>query len=458
MPPAALVAEQPFRARPSLVSSLLALWGRDPGDPLLAVDPRDEMLTFLREVHEGDPEQALCAYYRTGREIADLLLQVLRWRFGAALHERTVLDFASGWGRVTRFLIPEVAAERLWVSDVLSDAVAFQGAAFGVRGAVSALRPEELRLDETFDAVTVSSLFTHLPEERFAGWLAALWRRLRPGGVLLFSTHDSALHPAEERRGLPFVFESISESRAISLDDYGTTWVGEPFVRAALAAACPGASAARLPRALCNFQDLWVVVPEADPHFAAPPVQGEPEVMVDRCVVEGEELELAGWAIARHGGVAGVEVLVDGERRAGAPVGSPRPDVAAAFGARFAASGWACRLRLSGAGSSAGSRGATIALRAVDRNGAAHVARIGTLEGLLASFRADQVRALAADLHAARCDLAAARGELVSYRGQVEAELAGLRARLGAMEASRFWKLRNAWFAVKRALRLTDER
>ena len=32
------------------------------------------------------------------------------------------------------------------------------------------------------------------------------------------------------------------------------------------------------------------------------------------------------------------------------------------------------------------------------------------------------------------------------------------RARIQAMEASRFWKLRNAWFAVKRGVGLTEER
>ena len=37
-------------------------------------------------------------------------------------------------------------------------------------------------------------------------------------------------------------------------------------------------------------------------------------------------------------------------------------------------------------------------------------------------------------------------------------ENAALRARIAAMEASRFWKLRNRWFALKRALRLTSER
>ena len=36
-------------------------------------------------------------------------------------------------------------------------------------------------------------------------------------------------------------------------------------------------------------------------------------------------------------------------------------------------------------------------------------------------------------------------------------EAAALRAKIAAMEASRFWKIRNSWFAVKRGLGLTDE-
>jgi SAM-dependent methyltransferase len=445
-----ILPQQPSTRVPPLVRGLLALWRRQPGDPWLAVDPRDEMLEFLREVHEGDPDQALCAYYRSGREIADVLLQVLRWRFGDALPARSVLDFASGFGRVTRFLLPAVGAERLWVSDVLADGVAFQRAAFGVHGAVSALRPEDLALAETFDAVTVTSLLTHLPEERFRGWLAALWRLLRPGGALLFSTHDVGLHPTLERRGLDFAFEPTSESRSLSLDDYGTTWVSEPFVRAALAAACPGASAARLPRALCNFQDLWVVVPEAGAELAGLAVHGEPEVMVEECTVAGGELSLAGWAVARHGGVERVEVTADGALLAAAPVGAPLPHVAAALGAEHTASGWSCRVPLAAVAPEGAPR-AVVALSAVDRRGIAHVSRIGRLEGLLGSFRADQVRGLAADL-------LAVRGELSDYRGRAEGEMAGLRARIAAMEASRFWKMRNAWFALKRALRLTDER
>lgn len=450
MAPSAAIHETAPPAPPPAVRGLLALWGRSPDDPLLLVDRRDEMLEFLRAVHEDDPGQALCTYYRTGREIADLLLQVLRWRFGASLRERDVLDFASGWGRVTRFLVPELAPARLTVSDVLSDAVGFQRRAFGVGGAVSAIRPEDLSLGGSYDAILVTSLFTHLPEARFRDWLAALWRRLRPGGVVLFSTHDSALHPVAERRGRPFVFEAASESRSLSLDDYGTTWVGDGFVRAALADVCPGGSATRLPRALCNFQDLWVAVPEPDAGFAGLAVQSEPELMVDRSEVENGELVLRGWALARHGGVAAVEVIADVEVLARAPVDSPRPDVAAAYGARFGTPGWSSRCRLPGADSPEGARDATFALRVVDAAGEGHVLRVGTLDGLLAAFRREQVRGLESDVHALH-------GELAAVRRETGAELARLRARIAAMEASRFWKLRNRWFAVKRALRLTDE-
>ncbi len=48
--------------------------------------------------------------------------------------------------------------------------------------------------------------------------------------------------------------------------------------------------------------------------------------------------------------------------------------------------------------------------------------------------------------------VAEARGSIELGRGDT------LRARIAAMEASRFWKLRNQWFAVKRALGLSRER
>jgi SAM-dependent methyltransferase len=435
----------PPTVRPTALEQQLATYGGRPDEPRFAIDPRDEMLEFLVGVHP-DAEQARCGYFRSGQSIADVLGQVLAWRFGAA-GTPVVLDFASGYGRVTRFLLDAVPASRLWVSDILGEAVAAQRAAFGVQGFVSALGPEELAAPRSFDAITVTSLFTHLPEERFHSWLAALWRLVAPGGALLFSTHDSALHPAVEKRDARFAFERTSESRSLSLDDYGTTWVSEDFVRSAIARACGGASALRLPRALCNFQDLWVVLPEAGASFASLALHGEPELMVDQISFEGGELALEGWAIARHGGVARVEITLDGTVVGSAAVEGARGDIAAVFGPQFHTSGWGWRGELP-PGTTAGD--AVVGLRVVDARGKAFLFWVGSLQLLQVLVHRLQARAF-------REQLTAARAELAAHRAAAAAEIAGLRGRLAAMESSRFWKLRNSWFAVKRALRLTEE-
>jgi SAM-dependent methyltransferase len=436
-----------LRAAP-VVAAQLAVWGLQPADPLLALDGRDEMLLFLRQVHGGDEEQALAAYYRSGRDIAGVLLQVLRWRFGEPIAAE-VLDFASGYGRVTRFLAGALPAGALWVSDVLAEAVAFQVDALGLGGSVSAVDPVELRLERYFDAIAVTSLFTHLPEGRFADWLAALWRRLRPGGLLLFSTHDVALHPLVERRGEGFVFERTSESGTLSLDDYGTTWIDEGFAREAIARACPGAAARRLSRALCHFQDLWIVARPPAPDLATLRLQAVPEVMVEECVATPGEVVMRGWALARLGSVERVELCADDGRCAVATLEPPRPDLVPALGVGEAGGdlhGWSARLALPVERRAH----AVLTLRAVDGAGGHHVCHGGRLDTLLAMLRAGQVLGLSAELHRLH-------GEHAAYRERCAQDLDELRRRIAAMQASRFWKLRNAWFAVKRALRLSDE-
>ena len=42
-------------------------------------------------------------------------------------------------------------------------------------------------------------------------------------------------------------------------------------------------------------------------------------------------------------------------------------------------------------------------------------------------------------------------------KGVLENRCSELEAHLAAMRSSRFWKARNGWFVLKRALRLTDE-
>ncbi len=431
-----------------LVRSLLADLGLAPGTVELAIDPGDEMLGFLVQAANGDRERALYAYFQSGASIAGAMAQVLRWRFGEPGRAGRLLDFASGYGRVTRFLVNLLPAERIWVSDVYAEGVSFQQRRFGVHGIVSSVRPEEFAAaaaaaGAAFDAILVTSLFTHLPEERFVAWLRVLMSLLAPGGVLAFSVHDRALLPPGAV--LPpggLLFQEISESGSLAGADYGSTWVSEEFVRGALARALAGAAAGgslhRLRRGLCNFQDLYVAVPEAGADFAALAFRGEPYLFVERCALAGpDRLELRGWAgVLGSGGLAAVEVLLDGELLARLPIDGARPEVAAMLGEpRLERSGWGgiCRLP-EGVSRSV----AVLRMRVVDDRGTAHPEAAATLEAALHGSTRLEVTVAQRELRQA-----AAHAERLAL------DASALAARIAAMEASRFWKLRNLWFRLR---------
>lgn len=414
----------------------------------LAIDERDEMLGFLVEGMEGDRDKALFAYFRSGLSIADALLQVLRWRYPEGIGN--VLDFASGYGRITRFLVREIEPGSLWVADVYEGGVRFQEERFGVHGVVSTVRPEDLELGETFDAILVTSLFTHLPEERFLAWLRVLIGRLNPGGVLAFSTHDPGLLlpcPPMPESGL--LFQEISESGSLDTSDYGSTWVTEAFVRGAVARVAPSASVHRLERGLCNYQDLYIAVLEPDVDFSGLSYTGEPYLSLEHCGISGPGLEMSGWTAVRTGEVEAVEVVLDGRLVAELPVEHPRPDVAAMLGetARYLRSGWAGAFALP-PGTSRGS--SVLVIRVRDGRGVSHPLRAGSVESLLLESARNDISVLHRELKTA--------GErLAEVQARTDAEIGGLRARIAAMESSRFWKMRNTWFRLKRGAGLTRE-
>jgi SAM-dependent methyltransferase len=419
----------------------------------LTVDDEDEMFRLFlhRHWHRG---AALSSYFRSGALLWSTLRQALTWRFGDLDRVTRLLDFAAGYGRVTRFIAHDLLPARVWASDIDPRAVAFQTRRFGVRGLVSTAAPEDLPAAEPFDAVLVSSLFTHLPEATFGRWLARLWALVAPGGLLAFSVHDPSLHPdAAAAGGDGFLFAATSEDRALPAADYGSTWAGEPYVRRALAAAAPGAAVHRFPRALCNYQDLYLVVDGPAP--AALDLGGRPEGFVETCRLLGaRRLALQGWAVDRMDGapIARVEALLDGAVAAVSPEPVLRPEIAPLFpGERVEPVGWSLRLDLP-AGTPLAA--ASLVVRAVDAAGRTGVLAEGSVEAAL--------------LRAARLDFLSTGAELDRTRAGLQAkideqslshahDLGVLRARMAAMEASRFWKLRDRWFALKRLLRLTDQ-
>jgi SAM-dependent methyltransferase len=444
------LAHRPDDMSPSVAALLadLSIGGMAPGSLDVAIDVRDEMLAFLIEGMEGDRDRALFTYFHSGLSIADCMLQVLRWRFGD--RPLDVLDFASGYGRVTRFLVRELPPERLWVSDVYEDGLRFQKERLGVKTVASTVRPGDFVLDETFDAILVTSLFTHLPEARFLDWLKVLCGRLRPGGLIAFSTHDpSLLEPCPELPESGLLFRDNSESTSLDASDYGSTWVTEAFVRGALARVAPGCSVLRLPRGLCNYQDLYVAVLESGVDFSSLDYTGEPHLFLEHCSHAGiDNLHMKGWAAVRTGALEEVEVLLDGKVLASFPIDQDRPEVAALLGdPRHLRSGWGGMCPLP---SGLSRFSAVLLVRTRDSRGVLHPVRAGSIDSLI-------LEATRNDLRSVEKRLVETGWELEDLRGYARATIGGLREKIAAMETSGFWKGRMAWFRLKRALGLTDE-
>lgn len=402
-----------------------------PGEPPVATDVAagDEMFRYLLALRHGHRDRALVDYFRTGHAAASVLGPLVR----SVVGEGSILDFAAGWGRVTRFLVQRLPEARWWVSDVSPGSVEFQREALGVRGFPSAGRPEDLAAPGRFDAILVSSLFTHLPRSTFGRWLARLWSLVDDGGALIFSTHDvSTLPEGEEPEADGFRFLERSEIDTLSKQEYGESWVSEDFVAQRLAELDPPVGSwRRLPRGLWHFQDLYVAVRGRElPSLDFDP---GPRGQLEAATLEGgERLWLEGWVDE-----GALDVRLNG--RPAATLGAvdrPGPE-----------RGWMAKVEPP----EGDFLRPTDLLRVgvVTPSGRRRVLHLSTIEDLLAELRERDLRA---ELDFAYRELHKADAYL---QGNVET-LAALEARIAAMEASRFWKLRNAWFRLKRGLGLEE--
>jgi SAM-dependent methyltransferase len=412
----------------------------------LDIHADDEMLIHYQEhLLGGDRGRALAVYFDSGRRAWETLAAVLRWRFGEA-GPGQLLDFASGYGRVTRFAVLDVAPERIWVSDVSPGAVRFQERTFGVHGLVSHPDPERFTCAETFDAILVSSLFTHLPEAGFRAWLKRLFGLLRPGGVLVFSVRDEALLPPGEELPPPgLLFDRTSEIDSLSGERYGTSWVSESFVRRVAGELAPQASIHRVPRGLLRLQDLYIVVPEPSCDFSDLPLQAGPDGFVEHCSLVAGRLRLAGWVVDRALRAAPRElrISIGGEIRTILRDFESRSTVGALFAyEQVTGYGWRAEIPLSPEDLETP---ALLTIEVADASG-------GTSTFYAASIPDALLRSARLDLHATGVQLEEEKERAETQRREIE----DLETRIAGMEASRFWRLRNVWWGVKRALGLTS--
>ena len=268
------------------------------GDPRFVseIDPADEMYSYGLHSLRGNRDAAAILYFLTGRQIADTVLAARRWRFENR-ESGTLLDFASGFGRATRFLACAVPPGSLSISEIDPVAVAFQESRFGVSGLRSSRAAAEFEPGRRFDAISASSFFSHVPAGPFEEWLGRLYELLNPGGLLVFSTHGATLLPEDADWSQGLVFRGQSETERLDPSEYGTSYVLPEFVEAAAARISGGAAAVHfVPFGLCGHQDLFLLsrpphLPRRPPSIPRVP-RGELHAFE---ILGGERLVIEGW-------------------------------------------------------------------------------------------------------------------------------------------------------------------
>jgi SAM-dependent methyltransferase len=259
----------------------------------------DEMYRYDLATPYASRQTAALLYLATGRQIFRAVEDAVAWRFGGFDAVRSFLDFASGYGRTTRYLVRALAREKVTVAEIDAGAVKFQEETFRVRGVVSGARPEDFRVEGPFDAILAVSFFSHLPAARFEAWLRRLYDELAPGGMLIFSVHGMDLLPGLEMdRASGIVFLPVSETTRLDGVEYGTSYVTLEFVRT-VADRVTGEKGRLIgcPFGLGGFQDVYVLV---RPPFAAGPdlrLARSPWGALDGSAIENGAARAEGWAM-----------------------------------------------------------------------------------------------------------------------------------------------------------------
>jgi SAM-dependent methyltransferase len=168
----------------------------------------------------GETPESIAVYNRVGQSACSKIEEVLRLTDRSFEDIEELLDFGSGYGRVTRALVQKVASQKISVFDVDLGAVLFCATEFNVRPLKfkkKSVWDFETVPFSTYDVIWAGSVFTHLSENYSEETLSTINRLLKPKGVVVFTTHGEDTFRRIENG---FYGERIQSLMPRILDDY----------------------------------------------------------------------------------------------------------------------------------------------------------------------------------------------------------------------------------------------
>jgi hypothetical protein len=195
------------------------------GDVPSEVHPDDLLWTFLAAHPQfSTPDDVASYYFANGAESAKKLHDLVERHFDN--HDISIMEFASGYGMVSRHIPLEMPTAHVVSCDIHPAAVSFIQESLGIESVRSTHEPEDLDLGRSFDVVFALSFFSHMPEASFGRWLTALYRHVEPGGILAFTAHGLASALPLGSPDIPdsgFWFKPDSEQYDLNRSEYGST-------------------------------------------------------------------------------------------------------------------------------------------------------------------------------------------------------------------------------------------
>jgi SAM-dependent methyltransferase len=205
-------------------------------DTIPDVHPGDFIFKFIvGHPSFSNPRDAVSYYFNDGRSSAHKLREILSADLGIdPSTPLSLLEFASGYGCVTRHLAKILPNVSIVASDIHPEANEFVRQRIGVNSIQSTSIPEEFPKAFFYDVVFALSFFSHMPKKTWTRWLKVLSDQLNVNGHLIFTTHGlisaRKLMPDLQFDEEGFHFHEASEQGDLSKAEYGTTMTTPSFV------------------------------------------------------------------------------------------------------------------------------------------------------------------------------------------------------------------------------------
>jgi SAM-dependent methyltransferase len=144
------------------------------------------------QMYRSDAPQHVRHYVEDARSAMENIEESLAAAGRSWADIEACLDFACGYGRVTRWLASVLGPSRVTAADVDRQAIRFCARELGVRPLAAHAESSRTVFPEPYDLIFIGSLLTHLPLAACTATLSALAGVLRPRGLLVFSTQGES--------------------------------------------------------------------------------------------------------------------------------------------------------------------------------------------------------------------------------------------------------------------------